>query len=513
MDKIILWLIATLVTAVCSTVQSQNLTSRILDSVTQEPIPYVTVQLNKKGVITNEEGRFSFLLDENVSETDSLFVSCIGYASIGRPLKEFPDNVIYLSPKAIELNPVIVTNKNYTAKEIIALVQENLDKNYNKDLSKKRLFFRDSYFQNFYKTDYTFLKSTIKELNKKFLDSVLNTIPKKSSYYTEILCDLYGNYEGEDQKINILKASELYDKSKELDYDKLEEKFNEIIKSNIKRDSYFKIKSGLIGTKIKGEDFDEIFESDIDSTDQAALKKELEEKKKREEKRKTNFAKYRKNSIVDMMQDLFYLEDSPLNFINKSRKYDFTIKDFTYMGDDPVYILEFVPDGSADYSGKLFINADDFAVMRLDYENVKPLKKFNLLGISMKQYLGKGKIIFSKSEDGKYNLRFLEQEEGTKVGIRRPLKIIEKNKHVKGRNKQNELSVKLDMGTAGTNKRELIVFDSNPISTATYEAFTENNAVLPTYMPSYDPEFWKGQTIIEPNQAIREFTSSEEIAK
>lgn len=513
MDKIILWLIAVLATTVCSSVQSQTLTSRILDSVTQEPIPYVTVQLNKKGVITNEEGRFSFLLDDKVSETDSLFLSCIGYASIGRPLKEFPDNVIYLSPKAIELNPVIVTNKNYSAKEIIALVQENLNKNYNKDLRKKRLFFRDSYFQNFHKTDYTFVKSTIKELNKKFLDSVLNTIPKKSSYYTEILCDLYGNYEDDDQKIDIVKASELYDKSKELDYDALEKKFNEIIKTNIKRDSYFKIKSGLFGTKIKGEDFEGFFESDIDSTDQVALQKELEEKKKREAERKTNFAKYRKNSIVGMLQDLFYLEDSPLNFINKSRKYDFTIKDFTYMGDDPVYILEFVPDGSADYSGKLFINADDFAVMRLDYENVKPLKKFNLLGISMNQYLRKGKIIFSKSEHGKYDLRFLEQEEGTTVGIRRPLKIIEKNKHVKGRNKQNELSVKLDMGTAGRNKRELIVFDSNPISTATYEAFTENNAVLPTYMPSYDPEFWKGQTIIEPNQAIREFTSTEEIAK
>jgi len=513
MSKILLWIIATLISVFFATVQSQTLSSRILDSVTQEPIPYVTVQLKKKGVITNEEGRFSFLLDRNISETDSLFISCIGYASIGKPINEFSENVIYLSPKAIELNPVIVTNRNYSAKEIIDLVKDNLERNYNTELSKKRMFLRDSYFQDFSKMDYTFLKSTIKELNEKFLDSVLQTLPKKSSYYTEILCDFYKNDEDEGQKMDLIKASELYDKSKELDYTKLEEKFNEIIKSNIKRDSYFKIKSGLFGVKIDGEDFDEIFESEVDSTDAVALKKELDEKKKNDDERKTNFAKYRKRSIAGMMEGMFFKEDTHLNFINKSRKYNFSIADFTYMGEDAVYILDFEPKGSADYKGRLFINSDDFAVIRLDYENVKPIKKFNLLGISMNQYLGKGKMIFNKAANDKYDLRYLEQEDGTRVGIRRPLKIIEKNRHVKGRNKQNELSVKLDMATVGVNKHEIIVFDTEPLSKSAYEAFTENNTVLPTYMPSYNPEFWKGYTIIEPNQAIREFTSEEEIAK
>lgn len=508
MNKILLWILAILFTSIFSLVNGQTLSSKVLDSATHKPVPYVTVQLKKKGVITNEEGVFNFNLNEQLSQTDSLFISCIGYASIAKPISAFTENVIYLTPKAIELNPVIVTDKNYSAEDIIELVEDNLDKNYNKTLSKKRLFFRDSYFQDLSKTDYTFVKSTIKELNKKFLDSVLNTVPKKSSYYTEVLCDLYGNFEEGKQKMDLIKASELYDKSKELDYTKLEEKFNEIIKANIKRDSYFKIKSGLFGTKIKGEDFDEIFESEIDSTDATALKKELEEKKKREEERKTNFAKYRKNSIARKMQGLFFNEDSHLNVIHKSRKYDFEIVDFTYMGEDAVYIIEFSPKGNADYKGMLYINSDDFAVMRLDYENVQPLKTFKLLGISMNEYLGKGKMIFSKNED-KYDLKYLEQENGTRVGIRRPLKIIEKNKNVKGRNKQNELSVKLDMATVGVNKHEIIVFDSEPLADSAYEAFTENNTILPTYMANYDPTFWKGHDIIEPNKAIKEFTSIE----
>ena len=513
MDKIILWLIATLISGLFTFVQGQTLSSKIVDSVTQKPIPYVTVQLKKKGVITNEEGRFSFLLGQNIKETDSLFISCIGYASIRKPLKEFTENVIFLSPKAIELNPVIVSNKNYSAEEIIELVKENIEKNYNTDLNKKRLFFRDSYNQDFSKTDYTFLKSTIEELNKNFLDSVLRTVPKKSSYYTEVLCDLYGNHEKGKQKMDLIKASELYNKSNELDLTKLEEKFNQIIKSNVKPDSYFKIKSGLFGTKVDGDDFDGIFETEVDSTDAVALKKELEEKKKQEEERKTHFAKHKKKSLAGMMQRLFFMEDSHLNFINKSRKYKFSIQDFTYMGEEAVYVIYFEPKSSADYKGRLYINSDDFAVIRLDYENVNPIKKFNLLGLSMNQYLGRGKMIFSKEINNQYNLRYLEQENGTRVGIKRPLKIIEKNKHVKGRNKQNELSVKLDMATVGVNKHEIIVFNTEPLSVSAYDALIENNPILPTYMPKYDPEFWKGYNIIEPNQAIREFTSQEEIAK
>ena len=52
----------------------QNLSSVVLDSVTKSPVPYVTVQLKNKGMITNEEGRFNFQLRDNIQETDSLFI-------------------------------------------------------------------------------------------------------------------------------------------------------------------------------------------------------------------------------------------------------------------------------------------------------------------------------------------------------------------------------------------------------------------------------------------------------
>ena len=487
---------------------SQNLSSVILDSVTQEPVPYVTVQLNSRGMITNEEGRFSFRMDEKIKETDSLFISCIGYESVRKPINEFTENVIYLKSKAIELNPVIVTNKNYAPKEIIELVEENLDKNYHKGLSKKRLFLRQTFQNNIIQTDYKLKKSTIPALNKQFLDSVINTVPKSSTFYTEILGDLYGGSDGDEQKLDLIKASELYDKSKELDYDALEARFNEIVQKNIKTDSYFKIKSGLFGTKL---DSLELNVTEVDSTDSEALRKALEKEKKNKEERKKFFASYQRKTLGNLYENIPIFEDSDYNVLFRPGRYDLTLENYTYIGDDAVYVISFKPKGSQEYQGKLYINSDDFALLRMDFENVEPLRKFKLLGVSLNEYLAKGEVIFSKGEDGLYHLRYYNIQKGNRVGFNRPVKIIEKNKNVKGRRKQNELSLKVDAAFGSRNRYEMVVFDYDQINSGTFESFKENNNVLPTYLPNYDPEFWKGYDIIAPNQAIQEFKSQVEI--
>lgn len=492
-------------------VKAQVLSGKLLDSTTLKSVPYATIQLGTiRGVISNEEGQFNLILDNTNKDTDSLFISCMGYETLGKPIGQFNDSLIYLNPKPIALNSVIVSNKQYNADDIMNLVKTNLDKNYNRDLTKKRLFFREYYYQHLYKSKYTDLESTIKAFNQAFLDSVIQTVPKVDTRYTEVLCDLYGNFDKEKQKIDLIKASELYDKNSAMDLEALEQKFNKIIQKNVKSDSYFKIKSGLFGTKMDAE---ELFESEIDSTDVASLNNALEKEKKKVEERQKNFAKYRKSTIANLVEQLFFLEDSNLNFIWKPRRYNFRMRTFTYLGNDPVYVIDFEPKGSEDYKGTLYINADDFAIARVDYENVKSVRNFKLLGVSLNQHTSKGKMIFYKGTNDRYNLRYLEKENGSTAGVRRPLKIIEKNKHVKGRRKQNELSLDMDLGISNTNKFEIVVFDTQNSSASQFDAFNEKNAVLPTYMPKYDPEFWKGYAIIEPNRAIKEFTSKEDVSE
>ena len=482
---------------------SQVVSSKIIDSISKEPVPYATIIYKNRGMISNEEGRFSFLYRSDSQPTDTLTISCIGYKTIARPLTQFKDSVIFMSPKTIELKEVVVSSKNYTAEEIIEKVKENIQKNYNFNLTKKRIFYREANHQNLTKSNYTLKKSTIKELNKPFLDSVMNSIPKSNSYYTEVLCDLYGDLSQEKQKIDLIKASELYDKNNELGMQALEDKFEKIINKNVKKDSYFKIKSGIFGQKV---DMDEFQTEQIDSSNTEALNKQLQEEKKRKEERKKNFAKYRRTSLGKLLDGLFLNEKAKLNFINKSNRYAFNLLDISYLGDDAVYVLEFNPKRSEDYKGKMYVNTSDFAIIRVDYENVKTLKNFNLLGISYRWYSAKGKMIFSKGVDDQYYLQYLETQNASRFGIRRPLKIIEKNKNVKGRRKQNELSFKLDMAMSSMSKNEVVVFDNDAISATTFANFKEANTVLPQYMPKYDPEYWKGYDIMEPNQAIKDFT-------
>jgi hypothetical protein len=482
--------------------QAQVISSKIIDSITKDPVPFATIIFKKRGMVSNEEGRFSFLFKKDAIPTDTLMISCIGFETIAKPLNQFKDSVIYLIPKITELSEVVLTSKQYTVKEIIKKVKEGINKNYNFDLTKKRIFFRETNHQKFVKNNYKLKKSTIDALNERFLDSALQSIPKKNSYYSEVLCDMYGNFNRENQKVKLIKASELYDKNNRVGLTALEEKFKKIIDKNVKPDSYFKIKSGWFGQKL---DMDELRGIEIDSTSSETLKRTMESERKREVEREKFFSKFRRKSLENTMGDIFFKEKSKLNFIRKSGRYDFKLLDLTFLGDATVYVISFVPKGSADYKGIFYVNYDDFAIIRVDYENVRPVKNFKLLGVSFIIHLSKGKMIFSKGKDERYSLQYLEKEDANRFGIKRPLKIIEKNKNVRGRRKQNELYVKLDMAITSANKFEVVVFNIKNVTTSEFESVTEDNRIKPTYMPAYDPKFWKGYNIIEPNQAIKDF--------
>ncbi|WP_248724116.1 carboxypeptidase-like regulatory domain-containing protein [Seonamhaeicola sp. ML3] len=507
--KSILVTIVCIITATYSFSQ-QSISAKITDSTTRKPIPFATISYGKKsGVISNSNGDFQMYLKNLPSKEDSLSISCLGYNTKQIPALHFRDSIILLSPKSIELDEVLVSNKNYSAEEIIEKAHENLSANYHFNYNKSKLFYRESYFNHITKNSIKVKESTIPEFNQQFMDSIMAIMPKEADDYTELLGTLYTKTNPEEKhKLDIIKASHLYDKKKEVSFDGLEERFNTIFRKHVKRDSYFKIKSGIFGTK-----------EDIDSSlfDSADAKKEkektdafVEEQRKKEEKRKKNFLKHRKNTIARLEKSSFIFEDSHLNFLDKPNKYKFEILDYMFLNGDFVYKISYEPKRSADYKGTLYISTDNFAIVRVDFQNVKALKNFKLLGISYQEKLHKGTFIYAKNEETNiYTLKYAESETGNDFGIKRPLKVIEKNKNVRGRRKQNELSTDLHFVMSNVTKKELVVFESSATTSNDYDAFQEKPNVIPTYLPAYDPTFWEGYNVIEPNQAIRDFKSIE----
>jgi len=463
---------------------AQSLTIKVLDSLSLSPIPFATVYFsNGKGIITNEEGKFE-LIEQQFEKKDTLFISSMGYKKVSLALDNFNDSIIYMTPKMIELGNVIITNRNLSSKEIIEKVKKGIDKNYQTQLSENKIFYRNEFNGTTEKFKLNKFKSSIDEINSFLIDSLLNSLPKENKGVSEVLCYYYGNLEEENQKINLIKSRETSNKEDEM-LKSLNSRLEESLKESLKSNSYFKIRSGLL--PFSGDlKIDGLWDVE-DSTSQEAIKKAQES----DLKRKQNFAASRKSRITNIYSKLFYNDGTDLDFILKSNKYNFSSPELTYLGNQLVYIIYCEPKGSRDFKGTLYINSDDFAVVRIDFENVKPLFKLKLLGISVNNYLQEGRMVFSKLNNENYSLSYFQLSSARKLGIDRPFKIIEKNKYVKGRRKQNQISFKLDLVFNSIYTQELQVFESKVIDAKNFEKIKEENKVLPEFLDEFTTNFWE----------------------
>ena len=481
--------------------QGQEIYLQVTDSITKDPIPFTTILTNfNYNTISNEEGFFRVSKSTNFSNQDSLFISCMGFNEYKGAIVDLKQPVIELSEKTIKLNSIILTSQNLDAYEIIKKVKEKIDDKYLTSYSKKRFFMRESFFQKWDKMKMEIEKSSIRELNKKFWDSIFKSIPREDSWHTESLGQIYGDWSRENQKLEIIRAVDLADTVNEKGYEQIEKKIAEILNKKTKENSYFKFKSGIFSTKV---DREELIEESIDSIkkDSTIIKKQLEKKNIENE----NFYKNRK-SRISRIYDGIYKKGLKFEFLKKSYLYDFRIISYSYEGETPVYKIKFKPKSTkGKYSGDIWVDSENFSIIKIEQQNNKVLRDFSLFGISFELYYHSATFVFSQFSTEKYQLQFLESEFKFKSGINRPIKIVEKNKYVRGRRKQNELLARINFNLDQSSKTTLIVFDDIPINEEEYNKLEEQKRFKQDKLDSYDPNYWKDYSVIEPNQAIKSF--------
>ena len=474
-------LITIILIGTCLKLSSQSINIKIIDSLSEQPIPYVNIYFtNKNGLISDEFGNFQ-LIKSQLSFKDSIYISLMGYNKKAFLVNDFNDSIVKLTQTPIKLSDVFITNRELSSEEIISKVRENIDKNYEIGFSKNKIYLSRKANVVTEKFVIDKFKSTVPDINKSLLDSVLSNLSKENKSELQILSYYYGSYDGDNQKIKMIKARETYDKGGEV-LQSLNKKMGEAFKKELKPDSYFKIKSGIFGRDLEVDGLEE-----VDSTNVESIKK-FEEK---ELKEKDDFANRQKSRIKNIYKFLFFVEKSPLNFILKPNKYIFSEPRINNLGNDLVYVIECSPKGRNKYSATLFINPYDFAVVRLDFKNIKPLFNIKLLGVFQNVYLREGKILLSKYENKKYNLSYLKINYGQKTGFDRPIKLIEKNKNVKGRRKQNEISFRMDFKIDRKIITELQVFESSEISKDTFQIIDDKNDVYPEYLEKFTTNFWE----------------------
>ncbi|WP_029035738.1 carboxypeptidase-like regulatory domain-containing protein [Salinimicrobium terrae] len=481
--------------------QAQEIKARVLDASTKQPIPYANVIFaENRGLVTNEEGYFSYN-PEKEKLPKLIKISSLGYELIQIAPTEISEGIIFLKPASIELPEVFLSNKNLSAKEIIKKVKEEINNNYNFNHSKKRIFLRESDFSYIRKFDIEVDKSTIAGIDQALMNQITVRVPKVSDSYKEVLADMYGNFDS--QQLRIIKAANLHNPQSTQSLDQLTEHLSSLFMNTLKDRSYLKVRSGIIGVKIDEDELKEEF-----------VVKEEKKKEKTPEQKEKEFAESKKNlqkgsnsRVKRLMDGMFWKEDLTFNLFEKTNKYKYQLSGYAWINNETVYVIDFTPRWRSDFKGKIYVSTTDYGVHRLEYENTKPISKFGLFGISTADDVYRGKMFFVKDEAGKYNLSYMERETGESVGINRPLTIIEKNKHVPGRNKQNELDLDLNFRISQVNKLQLVVFESETIPADSFEKLTEAEDFEYQKFEAYNPEFWSGHNIIEPNAAIKSFVA------
>ena len=159
-----------------------------------------------------------------------------------------------------------------------------------------------------------------------------------------------------------------------------------------------------------------------------------------------------------------------------------------------------------DYKGKIYVDADLLCLIRIEYNNIQPIRDFSMFGVSFKEDVRKVIVQFKKLNSGRYSLEYLDYTSSFEGGFDRPLVITEKNKIVKGRNKQNQVKMDLDVSNRYNQRYQLVVFETVPIRLEAFNKINEKAEILPINKTSYDSDFWKGYSIIEPNTAIKNLT-------
>ena len=457
----------------CS-VLAQEISLQLRDSLSGETIPFATVMTNfGENAISNEEGLFRLIKEASFTPEDSLFISCMGFKPFGEALEELKDSIILLTPKAIELNAVILSQNNLTAEQVVKKALQKAGEKYDLSLNRKTFFLRESFYQRWVQRDLKVKKASIKEFKQAFWDSLFKSIPIKDDWHTESYGELYGDWSDKQQKLVLKRAVELADTVNEIGYELVQNKITTVLDQNVKENSYFKFKSGIFSTKV---DRDEVIEQPKDSTQTVQVEEKEEEKFPEEEA----FYRGRRNRLKGIFTSLIKRDRMDISVLDKSHLYDYEIVNFTYMEGTPVYIIRFQPNGKkGKFKGTLYIEADQYSLVQMDYENVRSLRDFSLLGLSFNVYGKKTQLRFDRFQGEKYQLQYVNIETKFRTGIDRPIKILEKNKYVKGRRKQNELIGKIHFKLDQKSHMTLVIFNNEKVSPQSFENLEETKLFKP----------------------------------
>lgn len=474
-----------------------QITGKIVDANTGDPIPYANIQCNNQGLISNEEGFFR-IAEAGTTDDTPILISYIGYAATqATPASLRSEMTVKLIPATFELDEVTARTPP-TPEVIMATVRKNLKDNYKagENPFQTKIFMRESsafmpkklLIELEKSTGFT--KNNLKAFNADLAKFTSRAVSNPSKQYTDVLFNYYGLPKTATYKMDVAKATKLHDKNKSSSIEDMQGNAMDLFLKHLDTTKYYRIKSGWFGTH-----------------DTVTLRKDFVSNKK--QKPKTELTSLKNNFYGVLNENSVFSKD--FEFIHEP-------KDYTYKNEGSVllpdgnfaYVVSFSPNRSrAIYTGKMYISENDFAIIRADYKLVEGKKAGGLnmkllLGVKFSENLKSGTMIFNQRPGGDgYYLQYASAETGQYFYLNRPLKFIEITKEEKD-------VVAFDLKIEGNmyNKTEYLNLERHEIPESAFEAAKETEFKYQV-ISQYDPKLWADVGGIEPLQEMKRFKAEE----
>jgi hypothetical protein len=460
------------------------ISGEVVDGTKKEPLPFTNIVFAGKnvGTVTNAEGKFSINVS-GCAATDTIIFSFLGYNTVKRTVGELlVASTVYLKENAIELNTITVRSKKLEAKEIIKKIKENFTKNYPEYNFNRKIYYHNDLKTVFNKARLELLKSNMSVVNKEFFENVNKSFPDTLYAYSDLLCNMY-KY-GEDSKLKPINAISLIDKWDIEGSKDVEKALNE---NSDDPDVYWKIRSGIIGTKIDKDSLDK----DI-KTDSLVLKLKTEDERE---------------NIVEFLEDNANLDNAKWEFIRKPSRYEYKIEGGMGLHNEYAYKIIFKPKAKGLYQGEMYVSTETFAILKLTYalSPERSGKSFKLFGISFKEKESFITIIYDRDSKG-YFPRYIYKKNTNEFGIDRNLVLKQKKKRFGFDKTLKEIKSSLIFDLENTQVVEYLLMSHSGSSMEQFQGIKEAQYIRYRKIKNYDLDAWGDNTIIKPTEEILKYT-------
>lgn len=470
---------------------SQNpISGVILNDKNGEPISFVSVAVMGKpiGTVSNQNGVFN-LSTYDLEERDSVGFFYMGFENLILSSGELSGEMtIRLREQPVEMEEVSVTARRMSGGELIKLALEKREINYNQEWQYRTVFKRNNSATWVDQFNLQLEKSNLKEIDERFVQTMEDSMIRYSRSYADYLYRLYNSPDDSAHSLGKIQGIKRIELNEEIggEMEQIANQFSQIFTPG--KGEFWKLRTGLISARLNDPN------DEIDVNAPSTLTADQ--------------IQDRVDSITTVGQrQLYNFDQAPWNleFLQQPNRYSWQTQGIMPVRGERCYVVDFKGRPGKDYTGKLYISEDSYAILRIDYELMarKAEHGIKLLGITYNEPDDSGIVLFERDENG-YFLKYQMHSTAQLFAIDRSFELIQKTNSSLINKRLHKIDFDLTMLGRNESCEEVLVISRNSLNEAEFKAI-QPRRIKTDKINHYSDDLWQGYPILEPTKQMKDY--------